>query len=114
MAIQLPSQPPAWLGQLIEAEAVAQPAASKLRTKNAAEARAARTLHESIDALLLNGQSSIGQAANQDPRIADAVNRSLLRARVFKVEYRADGSVMVRMVIDSRDLWYELCQIENQ
>jgi hypothetical protein len=61
----------------------------------------------------LTRQLSIGEAAKQDPRIADAVDRVLLRARIYKVEYRADGSVMVRMMIDSRDLWYELCQIGN-
>jgi hypothetical protein len=112
-AIVLPEQPPTWLGQLIQSEAVAPPANSMLRTKHLAESSASQTLRDRINAMQLTRQLSIGEAAKQDPRIADAVDRVLLRARIYKVEYRADGSVMVRMMIDSRDLWYELCQIGN-
>jgi hypothetical protein len=113
--IELPASPPQWLGQLIETEALAQPTvspmqASKLRTKTAAESRATQTLHEQINSLQLSGEMTLGDAAKNDPRIAEAIDRAMLRARVYKVEYRADGSVMVRMMIDPRDLWFELCQ----
>ncbi|HMB95472.1 MAG TPA: hypothetical protein VKK61_05485, partial [Tepidisphaeraceae bacterium] len=113
-AIVLPQQPPAWIGQLIESEAVAQPKASKLRTKNAAEIKASEILRDRIDSLKLTPTLSIGEAAAHDPQVTEAIDRAMMRARVFKVDYRADDSVMVRMMIDSRDLWYELCQIGNQ
>ncbi|WP_428937205.1 hypothetical protein [Fontivita pretiosa] len=130
--IDLPEQPPAWVFQPLDVEAVASPDQSGLRigppgsaavqvaprglslseqrrrTRTAAEARATDALRARVGALPLTPKLSIADAAAQDPRIADAVERVLLRARVYKTEYRADQSVMVRMMIDPRDLWFEL------
>jgi hypothetical protein len=54
---------------------------------------------------------SIDDAARFDPRIGAAVERVLLRGtRQSKLEYRADGSVAIRVYINTTDLWNELRQ----
>lgn len=108
-AIDLPAQPPGWINQLLEVEAVApRVAASPLRTKSAAEAKATEALRARIGALQLSQGKTIDDAAQQDARISAAVNRALLNTRVFWVEYRPDGSVLVRMSIDPRGLWQDI------
>lgn len=109
--IDLPDQPPEWVFQSLDSEAIGERGASPLRSKTMAENKATDTLRARIGGLRINQNTTLDSAANLDPRINDAVNRSLLHARVYKVEYRADGSVLVRMSIDPRDLWQELHQI---
>ncbi len=111
LAADMFSEPPPWIDRPLDVEGVAAPANARefrLRTKNAAETKATDSLRARIEALPLTESMTIEQAGRSDPRIGDAVNRSLLRARVYKVEYRADGSVMVRIMVDPRELWYEL------
>jgi hypothetical protein len=71
-------------------------------------------LRDTIGTLPIKRDLTIDQAIKQDPRIGEAVNRALLRARVYKVDYRADGSVVVRMSIDSRELWEEFRMIAGR
>lgn len=110
LIVELPAQPPSWITELIEAEAVAEAQPKRIFTKSAAEARATEILRVRIGALPLTRTMSIEDAARKDPRILGAINGALLRARTFKTDFRADGSVMVRMTLDARTLWNELTQ----
>lgn len=104
----LPTRPPEWVSQSVDVEAVARKSDSPLRTKAAAERAAADSLRAKVGALKVDQVTTLDDLARQDAGTADAINRSLLRTRVYKVEYRADGSVMVRMTLDAGDLWNEL------
>ncbi|HVT89525.1 MAG TPA: hypothetical protein VHD56_11775 [Tepidisphaeraceae bacterium] len=110
LRIDLPAQPPAWVNMPLEAEAIAPRAATPLRTKSNAETNAAEVLRVRVGALRLKRNIALDELAEQNPAINDAITRSLLRARVGPVEYRSDGSVLVRLSIDGRDLWQELRQ----
>jgi hypothetical protein len=54
---------------------------------------------------------TVDDAAKRDPRIARALERAMLRARTFKVDYDADGGVTVRMTIDAEDVWDEIAAV---
>jgi hypothetical protein len=108
-AIELPAQPPRWIAQPIDAEGIADRGPSPLRTKSAAETLATENLRARILALPLNRDGlTIRDAAERDPRVTEAVNRAMVRARILQTQYRADGSFLVRMTINPRDVWDEL------
>src|SRR5262249_57387247 len=98
----------------IDAEGSADRAVLPLKTKTNAEAVATENLRRRIGALQLTRDVIIDDAAKIDPRYAEAINRVMLRATVYKVDWRADGSVAVRMSVDSRDVWYELRTADRQ
>jgi hypothetical protein len=106
--VEVPAQPPAWYWQSLDAEASAEPSVNPLRTKISAEDSATRTLKSKIGGLSLTPSMTLDAAGKQDPRIADAIERALLHARVYKVEYLSSGGVRVRMSVDPRDLWSEI------
>lgn len=108
VVIGLPAEPPAWVGRPLDAEGTASFAGSALRTKRAAEDKAQANLRARVMALPLSAEMTIEQAARQNPRIAEAVERTLLRARVFQVETSDDSGVLARITIDTNDLWSEL------
>lgn len=102
------ANPPDWVNRQIDAEGSADPAGSKLRAARHAEIDARVKLEAQIDALKLTDTQTIAQAAKQNPLIRDAVVRTLRRARIYKSDYRSDGSVWVYMSLDLQDLWEEL------
>jgi len=104
----LPEQPPRWVFGLADAEATARSGESGLKTARLAERQALAVLREQVRALELVPKTTLGSAADADPRIAKAVESALRSARVYKTEYRADGSVLVRMSLNLRLLWSEL------
>lgn len=104
----LPDQPPSWTAQPIDAQGVGPRERTPLRTKSAAEADATEALRAQIKALRLDQNRTLGDLAKSDPRIDSAISSALLRAHVYKVEWRADGTAMVRITLDTRDLWDEL------
>jgi hypothetical protein len=113
-AIELPDRPPEWVFQSLDAEATAQPARTRLLTQSAAAGKATDLLRARVNALSLTPDMTIEQAAGANPRIAAAVERVVLRARLYKVDYNADGTAMVRMMLDPRDLWTELRQATSR
>jgi hypothetical protein len=114
VTIGLPPASPDWVGQPLDAEGVADSVGSKLRTKTAAEGKATDALRARINELPLGGGRSIEDMCKENPRIAGVVENALLRARVYSVEYRDDGSVRVRLMLNSRDLWDDLRQATAQ
>lgn len=106
--IELPDRPPMWVMQVFEAEGTSPRREHPLKTKSAAEAAAEQNLRQRIDNLELTRGLTIGQAARQDPAIARAVDRTMMRNRLSKVEWRGEQGIMVRMQIDPNDLWHEL------
>jgi hypothetical protein len=104
----LPDQPPAWVFGLADAEAVAQSGASRLHTARLAEQQASLVLRQRVEALEIYPRVSLASVAKKSPAIARAVDTALQSARVYKTEYRADGSVLVRMSLNLRVLWSEL------
>ncbi len=104
-AVVLPNRPPAWVEQPINAEGVAESKGSKLKTARAAESAAAVALRKQIDSLQLSATSTLGDAAKQDPSMDKAIQKVVDRAKVYKVDYRADGSVDVKSTINPRELW---------
>ncbi|MDB5354306.1 MAG: hypothetical protein JWN24_759 [Phycisphaerales bacterium] len=110
-AVTIPSQPPAWVDDTADVEGTATAASGpKLRTARVAEAVALEHLRGRLNALPLTGKLTLGDAAKQDPRIEEAVARSLTRARLSKVDYDSPtpGAVRVKMSLNLADLWREL------
>jgi hypothetical protein len=106
----IPSQPPSWLDEPLMGEGTANSRGNKLKTARVAEAASIEALRTTINALPLDGAITIGEAAHKSPAVAQAVARCLSRARPYKVEYRADGSVSVKSSLDPRELWAEISQ----
>ncbi len=109
-AVDLPSVPPPWTQQPLMIDAIADARQTKLKTARAAEADAIASLRSTIEALPLNPGLSIGDAEKKSPDIKRAVSRCLRRVRPYKVDYRADGSVQVKVSLDPRELWAEISQ----
>ena len=107
-AIQVPQMPPAWVDRLADAEGTAAYAGSRLKTARAAEANALDQLDGQLRDLSLSPGLTLGAAAKLDPQIALSLTRARSHARTYKADYRADGSVLVRVSLDLRDLWEDL------
>lgn len=107
-SLELPPQPPDWITRQLDADGATRPAGKPLATQRVAQDRAMDSLRSQIGKLALTDELTIDQASKIDPRIDEAVNRALVRARVFKVEYDSDGSVHVRMTLDARVVWDEI------
>ena len=107
-ALQLPSLPPAWTNEVLEAEGFATAGGSKLKCARMAEAEAAKSFVAQIEKLPLSDAQTVGQAAEGDRRVRDAVERAAGRGRTYKVEYDADGGARVWVQLDLRHVWNEL------
>ena len=103
---------PSWVGDDISVQGTAPAsgtsAAAKLKARQKAEADAREALRRRIDSLQLDDNTTIGQAAKQDPRFDAAVRRAIDRVRPAKTDYRSDGTVVVHFEHDLRGLWDEL------
>jgi hypothetical protein len=106
-AVILPSSPPDWADTQIESEATSSEGATRLKIARAAEAVATAKLREKFLALKV-GKITLAGAAKADPELAKAVNRVMMHAHTYKVDYRADGSILVRVSLDLRNAWEEL------
>lgn len=104
----LPSEPPQWVFGLADAEGLANSADTRLKTARLAEANTLSTLQDRIQALEVNQGVTLGALADKTPGVRRAIANALQQARVYKTEYRADGSVLVRMSLNLRILWGEL------
>lgn len=105
---RLPRSEPDWINERVEIQGTAADVGGKLRTRARAEVDARAKLRERMESLPLEKNWTVGQAAREHPPVADAIERTLDRARTYKTEYRGDGSVTVYMVADLRDVWNEL------
>ncbi|MEO7155945.1 MAG: hypothetical protein ABI039_00200 [Vicinamibacterales bacterium] len=109
----LPARAPGWASQPQTAEATADAqAGGKLRTARAAEAKAVAKLRKAIEELRLSSSQTISQAEKQSKALQAAVDQALQQAKPYKVDYRGDGSVNVRVMLEGRDLWDSLQQAE--
>ncbi len=104
----LPDEPPQWVFGLADAQGVASSAGNPLKTARLAEGQAIATLQDRIRALEVQQGVTLGAIADKTPRASRAIAQSLQQARVYKTEYRADGSVLVRMSLNLRILWGQL------
>jgi hypothetical protein len=107
MSIGAPDTP-RWVNDQADAVGAAAPAKSPLKAARAAEADAQAKLRQKLELLPLSDGITLGDAGKQNPRIADAIGRSLSRARPTKVDYLSDGGARVRLTLELRDLWDEL------
>jgi hypothetical protein len=106
-------EPPAWASTSADAEGVSTSiGGNKLRTARVAENIAMARLRARVDALSLDSEATLGQAARRDPQIAEALARGIGRARISKVDYDSPepGAVRVRMTLDLESIWRELAR----
>lgn len=106
--VQLPTQPPVWISDMIDAEGTSVAVDNRLKTTRAAELQALDKLRQQVLQLPLTPDMTIGEAATRDPALAEAVNRALERSRTYKSDYHADGRVVVRTSLELRDVWEQL------
>jgi hypothetical protein len=104
-ATLLPMDPPAWSREQAEAEATSPQDGSPLHTSRRAEALAVEKLRDQINRLPLSAGITVGIAAGKDPRIEQAIARSVSRARPSKVDYGPKGAVTVHVILRLADLW---------
>ena len=83
-------------------------AAAKLKARQTAEANARAALRSRIESLPFDKDTTVGQTAKDDPRFDAAVRRAIDRTRPTKTDYRPDGTVVVHLTHDLRNLWDEL------
>ena len=105
-AARVPRDPPRWVAQQIDVDGSAQGAG--LKTARHAEADALAKLRAKIDALPLEGGTTLGDAARADPKVEQAVARAVRRAPTLKVDYGEKGTVKVRVTLVLEQLWREL------
>ena len=104
----LPDEPPQWVFGLADAEGLANSADTRLKTARLAEVHALSMLQDRIQALEVYQGVTLGVIADKTPAVRGGIANALQQARVYKTEYRADGSVLVRMSLNLRILWGEL------
>jgi hypothetical protein len=106
----LPDEAPKWINQPLTAEATTSDRSNggKLRTARAAEDKAIGELRKKIADLPLSSSQTIGGATKQNKALGDAIDQALQRAKPYHVDYRGDGSVSVKVMLDARDLWNAL------
>ncbi|HEY0008951.1 MAG TPA: hypothetical protein VGB55_09525 [Tepidisphaeraceae bacterium] len=94
--------------QPINAEASSPLVQNRLRTARIAEAAARAALLEKLRALPLEDGRSLAQALEQDPPRMERLQTVADRARVYQVDYQADGSATVKVTVDPAELADEL------
>ena len=104
----LPDEPPQWVFGLADAEGLASSADTRLKTARLAEVQALSMLQDQVRALEVYQGVTLGTIADKTPAVRGGIANALQQARVYKTEYRADGSVLVRMSLNLRILWGEL------
>jgi hypothetical protein len=102
----LPQAAPEWATRQLQTEADAE--GSGLKAARIAEIVAQQRLRVQIDALPLNGTTTLGQAAKVDPRVARAIDNVLRRAPTSTVDYQRRGFVKVRLSLDLEVVWRAL------
>ena len=109
----VPAQPPEWVDRntQIDATATASAAGEKLMSKTAAESKAIEELRAKVNRLSLAPGLSIGEAAERNKAVQQAVDNAMVRVRVAKIEWLADGRASAKVVLDSQRLWEELRQM---
>ncbi len=106
--IALPKAPPRWVGQFMSANGKNGPDRTKLRAARAAETKALSKLREQIDDLALTDKATVGQAAEADPALSQAIDRAVRHAKLTKLDYQADGGAAVQATLDLADVWREI------
>lgn len=104
----IPAPPPRWVDSLLQATAESETRKTPLQTARAAQSAAELRLGEQITGLPLPDGTTIGAASAKDASLAAAVERAVGRARVSRIEYRADGSVFVQVSLAGDRLWREI------
>jgi hypothetical protein len=105
-ALQLPRRAPAWVADHIELDATAEASPdSQLRAARLAEAAARRKILDKINELPLSRRVTVGQAAQQDPRIRNAVAQAVGQAQIIKTDYSHKKIVTITLRLDLQDLW---------
>jgi hypothetical protein len=108
----LPSHPPRWVGRRLEETGNGAAGRSKLLAARQAEAAAEEKLLKQIEALELNDKQTLAQAAQEDPRVEQAIRRALTRTRIAKADYHANGAADVTVYLDLSEVWQELRDAE--
>jgi hypothetical protein len=106
----MPQQRPRWADEQLNADGTAGGGGDQLALIHSAKGEASKSLRTQIKALSLGDGRKLGDAAS-DPDVAAAIDRSLLRARVRKVDWGPNAnSATVHMSLDLRHVWHELAQ----
>jgi hypothetical protein len=108
--VHIPNQPPQWITQVLNTEATQKPQGTRLKTARAAENVAVDALRKKVDDLTIDS-TTLGEAAKRDSAVERAIEQAMGRAKAYKIEYLPDGSVSVKVSLDSRDLWDELREL---
>lgn len=107
-AVALPSQPPSWVTEQIDARGSSPAVNGRLKTARAAENAGREKLRGKIEELMLSRGLTLSAAAARDVRVKAAIDRTIDHVRPRKVSYLSDGGAEVSFTLDLRDLWYEL------
>jgi hypothetical protein len=101
---------PLWADRRLSERGTAGPARgrSKLAAARVAQAAAEDKLRAQIEALVLDGQRTLGDAAKQDPRVEQAIRRALAASRIGRADYKDDGGADVDVFLDLDTLWAEV------
>lgn len=107
-AVTLPLEPLGGMDQSLQAEATASGPGTRLHVARKAEIAAEWKLRDQFLRLKIAPGLTLADAAKKDPRINQGVDRAMLQAHTYQVQYHADGSVVVRVNLNLRAAWGEL------
>lgn len=96
---------PAWANQPLIANGVAERNQTALRTARDAERAARESLRTRIESLPIQGETKLGDIAKTDLALRDVIDDAVEAAKIAGVDYRANGSVELRIALDGNQLW---------
>ena len=106
-----PATAPDWVARVFDAEGTADPGKSKLKAAREAESQARKALAVRINALPWVKGGTLGDSAQLDARVREAISQSIDGARAT-TDYNARKGVSVKLHLELRDLWAALHAID--
>jgi hypothetical protein len=104
MAVVLPDRMPEWARRTLTATGRGGAAPTRLLAARRAEGDAMQQFADQLLALPL-GNGTVRQAADRDPRVAEALEFAVRQLVVSKTTYTADGGAEVEALLSARTFW---------
>lgn len=108
LQIAVPAVAPKWASEFLRAEGQNGPMFSKLRSARAAEEKALAALREQVDQLPISKDVTVGTLTANDSGLKQAIDRTVRRAKLTRLDYQADGSAAVQVTADLADVWRDI------
>ncbi len=107
-AIALPAKAPEWVEGDLGSTGFSGGDKEMLKAARRAELDARVKLRSRVEALPLDKQTTLGDAAKNDPHIASAITRAVSQAKITRTEYLGDAGARIWVDLDLHRVWDEM------